>query len=81
MDYCIAEGGVPVCDVQEDPDGDWVRHEDVAELLAGYRRYEVVRRMSVVQFAALFEYSLRTGKPFDETLDDLRPFFLSLDAD
>lgn len=39
-----------------------------------HERYETVRRMSVPQFRDAYVLSTRTGKPFDEIIDDLRPF-------
>ena len=46
----------------------------VAELEAAADRYETVRRLNVPQFRDAFVLNTRTGKPFDEIIDDLRPF-------
>ena len=47
---------------------------EIERLRAGHERYETVRRMNAQQFTDAFTLSLRTGKPFDEIVDDLRPF-------
>lgn len=41
----------------------------------GARRYEVARRMNVQQWKDAFTLGIRTGKPFDEIIDELRPFY------
>lgn len=38
-------------------------------------RYAIARRMSPQQWADARELNHRTGKPFDEIIDDLAPFF------
>jgi hypothetical protein len=38
-------------------------------------RYAIARRMSPQQWADAWELNHRTGKPFDEIIDDLAPFF------
>lgn len=38
-------------------------------------RYQIVRRMNAAQFADAFILNIRTGKPFDEIIDDLGPFY------
>ena len=38
-------------------------------------RYAIARRMSPQQWADSWELNHRTGKPFDEIIDDLAPFF------
>jgi hypothetical protein len=40
----------------------------------GHDRYETVRLLSVPQFQDAYILNRRTGKPFDEIIDDLRPF-------
>lgn len=37
-------------------------------------RYKTVRYMNVSQFRDAFALNIRTGKPFDEIIDNLRPF-------
>lgn len=37
-------------------------------------RYEEVRKWNAVTFANAYEVNLRTGKPFDEIVDHMRPF-------
>ena len=46
----------------------------------GFRRYETVRRMSVVQFKSAMMLNLSTGKPFDQIIDELAPFANKGDA-
>jgi hypothetical protein len=38
-------------------------------------RYAIARRMSPQQWASAWELNHRTGKPFDEIIYDLAPFF------
>ena len=47
---------------------------EIKRLRVGHERYETVRRMNVPQFRDAFILSTRTGKPFDEIVDNLRPF-------
>lgn len=35
-------------------------------------RYEYVRQLSPVQFAEIFQENLKTGRPFDDLIDDRR---------
>ena len=44
----------------------------------GHERYETVRRMSAQQFKDVFTLNVRTGKPFDQIIDELRPFRVAL---
>jgi hypothetical protein len=48
---------------------------EVERLRAGHDRYEVVRRMNVDAFRDAYVLNRRTGKPFDEIVADLGPFF------
>ena len=43
-------------------------------LRTGHQRYETARRMNPRQWAAAWDLNLKTGKPFDEIIDDMRPF-------
>lgn len=45
-----------------------------ARLRSGFERYETARRMNPRQWADAWELNIRTGKPFDDIVDDLRPF-------
>jgi len=54
---------------------------EVERLRVGHDRYETVRRMNVPQFRDAFVLSNRTGKPFDEIVDDMRPFLMPNVAD
>ena len=40
----------------------------------GAKRYETLRRFNAQQFTDAFVLNRRTGKPFDEIVDDMRPF-------
>jgi hypothetical protein len=48
--------------------------ECVARLQVGHDRYEVARRMNPAQWRDAWLLNIKTGKPFDEIVDDLRPF-------
>jgi hypothetical protein len=48
---------------------------EVERLRAGHDRYEIVRRMDVDAFRDAYVLNRRTGKPFDEIVADLGPFF------
>lgn len=37
--------------------------------------YEIVRRMNPIAFKAAFQYNISTGKPFDEIISELKPFY------
>ena len=49
--------------------------DEIVRLRAGHDRYEVVRRMNVDAFRDAYVLNRRTGKPFDEIVDNLAPFF------
>lgn len=51
--------------------------EERAKWMPAARRYEIVRRMSVPAFQDAFVLNRRTGKPFDEIIDELAPFYLT----
>ena len=46
----------------------------IDRLRIGHDRYEIVRRMHVPMFKDALELSIRTGKPFDQIIDELKPF-------
>ncbi|MGL4648071.1 MAG: hypothetical protein ACRC1H_01585 [Caldilineaceae bacterium] len=48
---------------------------EVERMRAGHDRYEIVRRMNVDAFRDAYVLNRRTGKPFDEIVADLGPFF------
>lgn len=50
---------------------------EIARLRVGYDRYETVRRMNVQQFKDAWKLNIQTGKPFDEIIDQLRPFYFA----
>ena len=45
-------------------------------LRTGHDRYETARRMNQRQWADAWKLNLSTGKPFDEIIDDMRPFMV-----
>ena len=56
--------------------------ENIAELerkcdrlKIGHDRYETARRMNSRQWSDAFLLAITTGKPFDEIIDELRPFY------
>lgn len=50
---------------------------DLAEAKADAERYQTVRRMHAQAFAEAYRLSINTGKPFDEIIDESRPFYFS----
>jgi hypothetical protein len=51
---------------------------DVIERLQiGNERYEIARRMNPSQWADAYKLNVTTGKPFDEIIDDIRPFVMT----
>lgn len=38
-------------------------------------RYKTVRRMNAQAFAEAYKLNIATGKPFDEIIDNLQPFY------
>ena len=48
--------------------------EQLAALRRAAQRYETARRMNPIQWAAAWEVNMKTGKPFDEIIDNMRPF-------
>ena len=50
--------------------------EELAELCLARDRYETARRMNPQQWAAAWELNIKTGKPFDEIIDNMRPFMV-----
>ena len=47
---------------------------EVEKLRIGHQRYETARRMSPLAWQSAWQLNTATGKPFDEIIDDLRPF-------
>jgi hypothetical protein len=47
---------------------------EIERLAVWHERYETARRMNPRQWADAWQLNISTGKPFDEILDDLRPF-------
>ena len=48
--------------------------EELAALRNGFERYETARRMNPRAWSEAWMLNIATGKPFDEIIDDLRPF-------
>lgn len=53
--------------------------DQVNDLRKGHDRYETARRLSPAQWVDVWKLNISTGKPFDEIIDDLRPFVRSND--
>ena len=52
----------------------FVAEDDLERLSKGNERYETARRMNPMQWSAAWELNITTGKPFDEIIDNMRPF-------
>lgn len=50
--------------------------EELAELRLAAERYETARRMNPRQWADAWKLNTTTGKPFDEIIDNMRPFMV-----
>ena len=61
-------------DIDDVADGHPLAKEQLERLRLAAQRYETARRMSPVQWAAAWKTNIETGKPFDDIIDDLRPF-------
>lgn len=57
------------------PDEITALRAEVAALQEDAERYATVRLMNASQFRDALLLNRRTGKPFDEIVSDLRPFF------
>jgi hypothetical protein len=75
-------GNAPDSVMATSPNGDWVLYSEaqaeierlqaeVERLKVGHRRYEILRRLNVVQFQALYTKALQSPIPFDELVDML----------
>lgn len=54
---------------------------EIERLRAVEARYETARRMHPRQWTEAWALSLSTGKPFDEIIDDMRPFMFPAGPD
>ena len=50
--------------------------EEIAWWRLGCHRYETARLMPPAQWAEAWNLNITTGKPFDEIIDDMRPFLM-----
>ena len=50
--------------------------QEIERLRTGHQRYETARRMNPRQWADAWKLNTTTGKPFDEIIDDMRPFMV-----
>ena len=50
--------------------------QELAELRLAAERYETARRMNPRQWADAWQLNIQTGKPFDEIIDNMRPFMM-----
>jgi hypothetical protein len=46
-------------------------------LIEDAQRYRIVRQMKPKEFDAAWWLNIRTGKPFDQIIDEMRPFYES----
>ena len=42
----------------------------------GSDRYQIARRMNPRQWAAAWQVNVKLGKPFDQIIDEMRPFVM-----
>lgn len=49
--------------------------EELAKYKQGYERYETARLMNVQQWHDAYMVNIRTGKPFDQIIDELKLFY------
>lgn len=69
-DLCRNETAVDIANLLD-------KAADVIERLhKSHQRYETARRMNTSQWAEARNLNISTGKPFDEIIDDLRPFMV-----
>ena len=54
--------------------GNPVATAELEELYLARDRYETARRMNPKQWTDAWKLNLSTGKPFDEIIDNMRPF-------
>jgi len=52
---------------------------EINRLSIGHARYETARRMNPRQWADAWKLNLRTGKGFDQIIDEMRPLMRSSD--
>ena len=71
----IATAAAPPADATTTP-APTIRYEpiEIERLRVGYERYETVRLMRPGDFLNAYTLNINTGKPFDEIVDELRPF-------
>jgi hypothetical protein len=53
--------------------------EEIANLRLARDRYDTARRMNPRQWADAWKLNATTGKPFDEIIDNMRPFMVHND--
>ena len=53
-----------------------LQSDEIKRLRIGHDRYETARRMNPRQWADAWILNTSTGKPFDEIVDNLRPFMV-----
>lgn len=47
----------------------------IERLQIGHNRYETARKMNSIQWDLAWKTNIKTGKPFDEIIDDMAVFF------
>ena len=53
-----------------------VCNKQIERLKIGHDRYETARLMNPRMWSVAWEINVNTGKPFDEIIDNMRPFFM-----
>jgi predicted RNase H-like nuclease (RuvC/YqgF family) len=53
---------------------------DAERWRTGHDRYEVARKLNVQQWRDALQLNMLTGKPFDQIIDELRPFYFPAKA-
>ena len=51
-------------------------NKQIDHLKIGHDRYETARLMNPRMWSVAWEINVNTGKPFDEIIDNMRPFFI-----
>lgn len=50
------------------------QQKEMEKYKKGWERYEIARLMNVRMWGDAFELNIKTGKPFDQIIDELKPF-------
>lgn len=61
-------------DLDDVAHGNPVAERELAELRLAAKRYEIIRKMSPRAYSNAWELNIKTGKPFDEIIDNIETF-------